>query len=239
LRGRKFEHVIIDCGVHIFKENPDLTDYPKSFLWRYAQKAEILTHKFRGKVWIVIPDYPDDYHPGQIVANIEKTIRNIKEFISIEGVEWLPVLQSRYRDIFSFYESCERTRRLIGDYPRVAIGTVCKTKKLSFIVECCRVARRFFPNSWIHVFGPTLKVVPLITKYINSYDSMSWCFPRGNFRKWHKRTGLRPFPNANYSYDTKECCFFFQEYMKRLLELVPNLEAGNFKLKEEEEIPPH
>jgi len=230
LRGREFEHAIIDCGVHVFKENPRLSDYPKHFLWRYTQKAEILTHKFRGKVWIVIPDYPDDYHPGQIRHNIEKTLRNIEEFMSIKGVKWLPVLQSRYRDLLSFYESCERTRHLIGDYPRVAIGTVCKTKKLDFILECCKVARRFFPKSWIHAFGPTLKAVPLITKYINSYDSMSWGFPRLSFRKWSEKTGLRPLPNPNYSYDSQECCVYFKEYMKRLLELVPDLEVSRFTL---------
>lgn len=90
----------------------------------------------------------------------------------------MPVLQSRYLDKLSFLESAQKLRELIGDYPQIAIGTVCKCRNLDFIEYCCKVARRFFPHSWIHAFGLTLSALPKVKQYINSFDSMAWTFPR-------------------------------------------------------------
>jgi len=217
---RKFKHAILDSGVEVFKHNPHLKDYPKSFLFRYAQRAEIVSRRFEGKVWVTIPDYPDDLNPGQFGDNVEKTLQNVEEFISIDGVDWLPVIQARYLDVFSFYESCHRLRKLVGDYPRVAIGTVCKTRRHKFIVECCKVARKFFPKSWIHAFGLTLDVLPKVAGLIDSFDSLACYFPRLSFKEWSAKTGLRPFPNANPMSRTKQNEFFFYSYLKRLKEIV-------------------
>jgi len=171
LRKRRFEHAILDSGVEIFKDKR-VQEYPKSFLWRYAQWAEIVSHQNKGKVWVTIPDYPDDLNPGQFGDNVEKTLKNVEEFISREGVEWLPVIQSRYFNRFSFIEGCKKLHHLIGNYPRVAIGTVCKVRNVKYITYCCKVARKFFPKSWIHAFGLTLTALPKVTKYINSFDSL-------------------------------------------------------------------
>jgi len=59
-----------------------------------------------------------------------------------------------------------------------AVGTVCKTNDLGFIEYCYQIARRFFPHSWIHAFGLTLSALPKVSRYINSWDSMAWTFPR-------------------------------------------------------------
>jgi hypothetical protein len=154
---RKFKHAILDCGVERFSKNPELKDYPKSFLENWKWKAKQLTEIFGDKIWVTIPDYPEDYHPGQFGDNISKTLRNIEDFIKVDGVNWLPSIQSRYLDRLSFLESCQRVKETIGDYPQVAIGTVCKTNKLSFIEYCCKVARKFFPKSHVHAFGLTLR----------------------------------------------------------------------------------
>lgn len=217
---RSFEHAILDCGVEIFKKHKNLKDYPKSFLWRYTQRAEIVSNKFHGKVWVTIPDYPDDICPGMFGDNIERTLRNIEEFIKYEGVEWLPVLQTQYLNLLRFYEACNRLHSLIGDYPRVAIGTVCKTRRHSFIVECCRIARKVFPESWIHGFGLTLDVLPKVAKYINSFDSLACYFPRTSFKEWSAATGLKPFPNVSPNSSRSEVArFFFEAYLKRLEEI--------------------
>jgi len=176
---RKFEHAILDCGVVVFEHNPGLTDYPRNFLERWKRMAKWLTKIFGDRLWVTIPDYPDDYHPGQFGDNVAKTIRNIEEFIAVDGVNWLPVIQSRFLDTFSFIESCGKVRELVGDYPRVAIGTVCKTKNLRFIKYCCETARAFFPKSWIHAFGLTLNALPHVKDVINSFDSLAYTFPRG------------------------------------------------------------
>lgn len=198
-----FEHAIIDSGVMIFvKEH--VTEYPTHFMRRYDFLATQLTEIYNEKIWVTIPDYPDDYNPGQFGDNVQKTLENIHCFLTIERVNWLPVLQSRYLNRFSFLESCEKTKDLIGDYPQIAIGTVCKCKKLSFIEYCCKVARKFFPVSWIHGFGLTLKALPKVKDYINSFDSMAWTFPR-----------LRGHSAKN----TKELRQYFNAYLERIEKL--------------------
>ena len=174
---RSFSHAILDSGVLIFVD-PEIKDYPCWFLKEYPFKARILTNVFGDKLWVTIPDLPDDYNPGQFGDNVEKTLERIEEFLAFEGVNWLPVIQSRYLNRFSFLESCKRTRDIIGNYPRVAIGTVCKCRNLDFIEYCCVTARRFFPKSWIHAFGLTLHALPRIVGVINSFDSLAYSFPR-------------------------------------------------------------
>jgi hypothetical protein len=220
LDRRQFEHAILDSGVEVFRVRKWLKDYPPSLLLRYSQKAEIVTHKFKDKVWVTIPDYPDDLSPGQFGNNVEKTLQNIERFISIDGVEWLPVLQSRYLNLLSFYEACERTRKLIGNYPRIAIGTVCKTRKHAFIIECCRIARKFFPKSWIHAFGLTLDVLPRVKFFINSFDSLACYYPRKSFKEWSKETGLKPFPNQSSMTKAKVSEIFFKAYLERLRQIL-------------------
>jgi len=181
---RKFEHAILDCGVEMFKHNPNLKDYPKSFLEGWKRKAKQLTEIFGDRLFVTIPDYPDDYHPGQFGDNVSKTLANIEEFISVDGVNWLPSIQSRYLDRLSFLESCQRVKEIIGDYPQVAIGTVCKTNNLSFIEYCCKVARKFFPKSHIHAFGLTLKALPRVKSTISSWDSLVPECGRTKWRYW-------------------------------------------------------
>lgn len=195
----EFEHAILDCGVGIFKHDPSLTEYPPGFLSYWKRLAKYLTSIFKDRIWITIPDYPDDYNPGQFGDNVSKTLKNVEEFIKIDGVNWLVVIQSRYLDKRSFLQSCKMTKELVGDYPRIAIGTVCKTNNIDFIEYCCRTARKFFPRSHIHAFGLTLRALPRVCRYLpgsdssvadtgrsawrrallDSFDSMSYTFPRG------------------------------------------------------------
>jgi len=172
---RKFEHAILDSGVLIFLD-PKIKDYPKWFIKKYPQKAKGLTEVFGDRLWVTIPDLPDDHNPGQFGDNVSKTLERIEHFVTIDGVNWLPVIQSRYLNRFSFLEACQRTYDLIGDYPRVAIGTVCKCRRLDFIEYCSIIARRFFPNSWIHAFGLTLRALPRIIGIIDSFDSLAYSF---------------------------------------------------------------
>jgi len=169
----RFNDALLDCGVHIFWKQDE---YPEGFLQKYKQKAKVLSEIFGDRLWITIPDYCDDYK--HVPSNIEKTLRNVKDFIRVDGVEWLPVIQARYLDFLSYFESLERTKEIIGeDYPRVAIGTVCKTRKLRFIIECAKATRIHFPKSHIHAFGLTLTALPKVKQYIDSFDSSAYTFP--------------------------------------------------------------
>jgi hypothetical protein len=222
----RFRHAILDCGVEAFKHDPSLRDYPKSFLASWRGRARQLSEIFGERLWIVIPDYMDDYHPGQFGDNVEKTLRNIENFIAADGVNWLPVIQSRYLNRFSFMEACQRTREVIGDYPRVAVGTVCKTNNLGFIEYCCRVARRFFPGSWIHAFGLTLKALPRVVGSIMSWDSLVPECGRTKWRYWL----LDSFDSSAYTFPRQphrsscgsltERQKFFYAYLERLRRIV-------------------
>ena len=191
----RFDHAIVDSGVMIFvRKNVD--DYPHWFLKIYDFRAKQLSEIYGDRVWVTIPDYPDDYNPGQFGDNVSKTLENIKDFISIKDVNWLPVLQSRYMNRFSFLEACEKTKEIIGDYPRVAIGTVCKCNKVSFIEYCSKVARKIFPKSWLHAFGLTLRALPLVKDYLDSFDSMAWTYPRTSGHSAKNTTELQQYFQA-------------------------------------------
>ena len=200
LHRRLWKQAILDCGVEIFWRK---TEYPPRFLDYYLHVAVQLAEIYGERLWVTIPDYCDDHK--HVPNNVEKTLRNIEKFIDVEGVSWLPVIQARYLDIFSFYESCEKTREIIGDYPRVAIGTVCKTRRLSFIVECCKIARKFFPHSWIHAFGLTLHALPKVAVYIDSFDSSAYTFPR---KSGHSCKNM------------KERIEYFHAYVRRIEEIL-------------------
>ncbi|MCR6691559.1 MAG: hypothetical protein MRT15_04145, partial [archaeon YNP-LCB-003-016] len=181
---RRFEHAILDSNVGLFFFHMKLSDYPPKFLERYVDAARSISEIFDGRIFITIPDYPADYYvDGRLtpsaVDNVERTLRNIERFIGIGGVNWLPVIQSKYMDTFSFIDSCNRLRGIVGgDYPQIAIGTICKCRNVKWITYCCKYARKIFPRSWIHAFGLTLKALPHVKRYIDSWDSTAWTFPR-------------------------------------------------------------
>jgi len=185
--------------------------------------AQHLTEIFGGRLWVTVPDYPDDYHMQFKGVNVEKTLRNIEEFLSVDGVNWLIPLQSQFLNPFSFAESCQRTRDLIGDYPQVAIGTVCKTKKLKFISYCCRMARRIFPRSHIHAFGLTLRALPRVIPTLSSWDSLA--ADPGGRRLW-----LDSFDSDAYTFPRgrgqgsckteRERVQFFYAYIQRIKEIL-------------------
>ena len=230
--GKDFEYAIVDSGVEYFFHRQGLRDYPRHYLMKYRERAKLLGKLFGDRVWVVTPDYPDDYVPGLTyeggMDNVDKTLRNIKQFISIDGVAWLPVIQSRYMNTFSFLESCERLREIIGDYPRVAVGTVCKALKHTWILYCIKTARAYFPHSWIHAFGLTLKVLKMMRSRVMriSFDSMAWDY--GELRHYDRAVGdswRRKAPEiyaklpARWPSSLRAKTAYFMAYVERISEI--------------------
>jgi len=170
LKSYSWKHAILDSGVEIFLKGAK--DYPPGFFLRYEFKAQQLTEIYGERIWVVIPDYPDDYRNNPIPHNVERTLRNIKYFHKVKGVNWIYPLQCDYLNLQSFHNSCHQVMKYQPE--RVAIGTVCKTQDLDFIEKCCIMARKHFPNAWIHAFGLTLKAVPRILPFIDSWDSCAY-----------------------------------------------------------------
>jgi len=215
LRRREFEHAIADSGVLIFHD-PKVKDYPPYFLKEWEYHAKILTDMYDEKVWCTIPDYPDDYNPGQFGDNVSKTLQNIEDFITIDGVNWLISLQSQFLNIFTFTKAIQGVKDLVGDYPRIAIGTVCKTNNLDFIENCCKVARAHFPHSWIHAYGLTLTALPRVNGWLDSFDSMAWTFPRGRGRGSCK--------------NKEERLQYFNEYLQRIDEITLSINSKSKRM---------
>jgi len=191
----EFKHGLLDCGVGVFRRG---RDYPPGFLKRYEFIARQLGEIFGDRLWIVIPDYCDDYM--HVPNNVEKTLRNIEYFSRIDGVEWLPVIQSRYLDVESFRKSCEALKPY--RFEKLAIGAVCKTNNVEYIRKCCSIARRYFPNAWLHAFGLTLRALPAVRDLIDSFDSSAYTFPRGS-----------GYPSCK---DREMRIKYFKEYLERV-----------------------
>lgn len=224
LYKRKWEKAILDCGVEIFS-NPNTFDYSKVFLYRWKHLARQLTQIFGDHLLVTVPDYPDDLAHQFNGENVEKTLRNVEDFLSIDGVNWLIPLQAQCLNPFSFFESCYHTKELIGNYPWVAIGTVCKTHKLNFIEYSCKVARTHFPNSHIHAFGLTLKALPRVIPTRKSWDSMvPDCGRKMWIDSWDSLSftkGLKSFSNGGRQAGTlKERERFFWAYITRINQIL-------------------
>ena len=188
----KFRHLIVDSGVDKFFRHMRLKDYPEGYLEKYPYIAENLTKRFGERVWITLPDYPADYPENPIEDNMEKTIKNIETMID-RRVNWIVVIQARWGDLSEFERACRIYRDLIGEYPRIAIGTLCTKGKLEYAVGCCRLARRYFPTSWIHVFGPNIRWLRHISRYVNSFDSVAYWKPPHGYKGMIKENVRRRF----------------------------------------------
>lgn len=199
-----FKHAMVDCGVEQF-QNPEVKDYPKGFMKEFEIRAKYISNHFGDRTLFTIPDYCDDLNLGQFGDNVSKTIENIEKFISVDGVNWLVSIQGRYENLMSLYEGIQRTKEVVGkDYPWIAIGTCCRTKKVWYIEAAARAVRKNFPNSWIHIFGLTLNALPRCVGVIDSFDTSVWDTRR---KMW-----------ASYSGDIKQQ---FLEYVKKINDIVP------------------
>jgi len=180
---RFFEHIIVDSSVNKFFKYMKLKDYPRWYLEVYPKLAKKLTAKYGDRVWVVIPDYPDDYRENRIEDNTEKTLENVVAFIEkCPDVNWLPVIQARFLDIMAFRRACKMYREVLGDYPRIAIGTLCTRAPEDYAKFCVMATRQFFPRSWIHVFGPNVRWLRFMKYYVNSIDTVAYYKP-----PWHLR----------------------------------------------------
>jgi hypothetical protein len=113
-RENWFQHAILDAGVETFFFVQKLKDYPKHFLEMYRWRAIIATNHYGcEKVWVTIPDYPDDYEQQLTWEkgkdNVAKTFDNIERFSKIPNIKWIYPVQAQYRNRRSFREASANT----------------------------------------------------------------------------------------------------------------------------------
>lgn len=117
----------------------------------------------------------------------------------------LPVIQSRYGNLESLINYCDRFTGLFGKPDKIAVGSVCKMDNNKTSIKMLKQIRRKFNNSWIHAFGLRFQQFKKGYMLIDSYDSTSWTFPRQSGRGSCK--------------NQEERLEFFNDYIKRIEEV--------------------
>jgi hypothetical protein len=202
------KNILLDSGISPIFERMKLKEYPQEYLENYHVYVQKIVRRIKQnnptcKVFAVIPDYPADLPDNPINDNVEKTIKNWIKFKDIPSKDfiWMPSLQAKKLDFESFKYSIEKFKEIFGENYQIAgIGSVCKWKNVRVIEKYCKIARKKLTNTWLHAFGPTIKALPYIWKYINSFDSITinFCFvnSKGSEDVWKKY--MRKFDFLKY-----------------------------------------
>lgn len=170
------KHEIVDIGIY------DLLKPP----YRHSEEKLKKWNLLETEGWKVVPDCPDIQREFNIIIddldNIEYSKELLRNYYDQEDPSHIPVIQGYYHDVKSFRDYILWLKREFDLIYKIAIGTVCKASNSKVVGQVARLARTGFPKAHIHAFGLKLNHLPLVSKYIDSYDSMSWTFPRGRGR---------------------------------------------------------
>jgi len=194
------EEVIIDTGIEMFR-NPNIKDYPKDWITRlikvYRKVKRII---LKAQVWLVCPDYCDDYNPKSLwinneITNIERTIENVKKYaLQISSINWLISIQGHNKKPDSVKICLDYYKKLgvLDEFNYFAIGNLCVERKSDIIYKTAKNVRNILgKDKKIHIFGLKLSCVKDVQNLIDSFDTMAWTRPID------KKLG-------NWSYKTKE-----------------------------------
>lgn len=168
-------HSIIDCGIHDLLKPPFRHSVERLETW-----ASLETDG-----WKVVPDSPDLYGEFNLKAgidNMDYSKQLLEEYYNPADESHLPVIQGHYHDPSSFVRYGKWFIEKFGTPAKIGIGTVCKAGSKARVQETVSGIRQLFPEAWIHVFGLRLHHLPGMSNLIDSFDSMSWTFPRGRGR---------------------------------------------------------
>jgi hypothetical protein len=183
-------HEIIDIGIYDLLKPPFKHSRDKLEKWK----------NLKTDGWKVVPDCPDlrgEFGKEICFDNTEYSWQLLEEYFNIYDEHQIPVLQSKYQDLNSFKEYIQHFKEAYGEHDKIAIGSICKADNNDIALKMLKIARREFPNSWIHAFGLRFKQFIRARHLINSFDSTSWTFPRESGRGSCKNKAER----IEYFYD--------------------------------------
>jgi len=195
LRYGHWKHVrkiIIDSGVEIFR-NPNVKEYPggpKTHIHRqYLLYLRIKKIVPKAEVYVVVPDYCDDYNPGNLWVNgrtnIERTVENILYATEKYNVEWLIPIQGHYmkpRTVLKCLELLKEHGFEFEKHDYYAVAPTCIIPYEHILKHTVMYVWRWFKDNLgyvprLHVFGPKLPALKYIRNYIYSFDTMAWTRP--------------------------------------------------------------
>lgn len=183
-------HEIVDIGIYDLLKPPHRHSDEKLTQWKELQTEG----------WKVVPDCPDlrgEFQQEINFDNVEYSWELLTTYYNPDDPSQMPVLQSHYRDLSSFKEYIQRFKDVYGTPDKVAIGSICKGDDHDIGVRMLKLARREFPGAWVHAFGLRFQQLKRGYKYIDSFDSTSWTFPRTSGRGSCRNKGER----IQYFYD--------------------------------------
>jgi len=217
------KEVIVDSGVEIFR-NPNVKDYPRNHVNKML-KIYSRIKQFVRDVWIVVPDYPDDYHPKSLWidenrTNIERTIDNILNYTEkYKNVNWIIPVQGHNKKPESILRSINLLKEfgIIDKFDYFAIANLCVESDVEIMYRTIKLARENLRDKKLHVFGLRLNALKKIYPLIDSFDSMAWTRP------------VDSSLNANFSCKNKEQRIrFFDRWLEKYLSIVNNNTLDNW-----------
>jgi hypothetical protein len=179
------EEVIIDSGIEIFRV-AGVKDYPKDHISNlvklYLRVRALVGNK---PIHVVVPDYPDDYHPGSLwlsndYTNIERTVDNVLRYTEqYKWIPWLIPIQGWNRKPESVLRSIKlyREHGIIDRFDYFGVGNLCVESDTEIIYRTCKIVRNELRDKKIHVFGLKLPALKHVYHLIDSFDSMAWTRP--------------------------------------------------------------
>ena len=221
------ESVIIDSGVEVFRD-PGVREYPGGPRRWLDERLVPLYRRVRGlvpgaRVYVVANDYPDDYYPGSLWedwqrTNIERTLDNIVYALErYPDIDWVIPVQGHYEDPGSIVLSLEWLEAVgalewaMGRTRYLALANLCVSKKCSTIEATVRRARSWLDAHGyralrLHVFGPAVNCVRRVARLIHSWDSVAWTRPRA--------------PGGSSSWSAAERAYLFLTWLHRYADLI-------------------
>jgi tRNA-guanine family transglycosylase len=179
-RGNKFknffppEHdvLFLDSGGYSFFNR--VGDYPFS-VSHYVELAKKLDANF-----VSVLDYPcepdvlRDSGLSTNIERIERTIRNAKECMKHNDINWVMVIQGY--ELSEYQYCCDRVKDEGLETDVIAIGSLCVRKKVSDARKIISLVRRNFPHARLHGFGVDLKFLRdvKIRSMLWSTDTQAW-----------------------------------------------------------------
>lgn len=165
-------HEIVDCGIN------DLLKPP----FRHSKEKIRKWFELKTTGWKVVPDIPDIDREFKLKSgkdNVEESKELLEYLYDPCDPAHMPVVQGYYHDPGSFKKYGEWLIKIFGMPDKIGIGTMCKAGDKAKVQETVSVLRLLFPEAHIHAFGLRLQHLNAIDTLIDSWDSMSWTFPRG------------------------------------------------------------
>jgi hypothetical protein len=206
-----YEHEIVDIGIYDLLKSPD---------GGHSDEKLKAWEQLKTDGWKVVPDCPDlerEFEMTVICDNVSYSWELLKEYFNPDDSSHLPVIQSWYGDILSFQAYIKDFKREYGEHDKIGVGSIFKADT-DFAVRMLKIARREFPNSWIHAFGLKFKHFIKVRQIINSFDSTGWT-------RDIEQSGKSSAKNK------MERIHYFNKYINRLNEVMCPYNQNQTKLK--------